>query len=75
MSGWAVGDRVEIDSESHPWHGETGRVSGNEDHEEGLYDVTLDSGEEVGAYGYELNGVIERTAGVSPSPSHEGGTD
>jgi len=57
-SAWDPDDRVEIDSEGHPWHGELGRVIGLDDRDEGTWDVRLDSGEEVTAYGYELNGVI-----------------
>lgn len=57
MSAWEPGDRVEIDSESHPWHGELGRVIGWSDIDEGTRDIRLDSGEEVTAYTHELDSV------------------
>lgn len=56
---WSPGDRVEIDSEGHPWRGELGYVIGLDDTDGyGMWMVRLDDGEEVGVYGYELNGVV-----------------
>lgn len=57
MSAWEPGDRVEINGGGHPWHGELGRVIGFDDRDEDTWDVRLDTGEEVTAYGYELDGV------------------
>lgn len=58
MIGWDPGDRVEIDSEGHPYHGERGKIVGPDDRDEGTWAVLLDGGEEVTAYAFELNGII-----------------
>lgn len=67
-TAWSPGDRVEIDSEGHPWHGEAGKVLGLDDPEDAIYDLRLDSGEEVSAYGYELTGVVNLAASTKESP-------
>lgn len=61
MSAWERGDRVEIDCESHCYHGEQGEVLGPDDVDEGTWDVLLDSGDQVTAYSHELNDIISTT--------------
>jgi hypothetical protein len=58
VSAWDPGDRVEIDSESHCYHGEQGEVVRADDLDAGTWTVLLDSGEEIEAYTAELNRVI-----------------
>lgn len=65
MTAWDLGDRVEIDSEGHLWHGELGRVVELDDRGEGIWAVRLDDGEEVTAYSHELSGVITTSGGAS----------
>jgi hypothetical protein len=56
VSAWDPGDRVEIDSESHCYHGETGTVRGPDDLDEGTWTVRLDGGEDVEVYAHEITG-------------------